>query len=86
VKEENPLLSDHLSLVRILANLPETYSFLVRLGMSSKSSYGQLLERGRISVDDKLNAVVEADPSKGFRHALIARTTVTCPPFADWLL
>jgi hypothetical protein len=54
--------------------------------MSSKSSYGQLLERGRISVDDQLNAVVEADPSKGFRHALIARTTVTCPPFADWLL
>ncbi len=86
MKEENPLLHNHLSLVRILANRPETCSFLLRLGMSSNSSCEQLLERGRLSVDYKLLAVVEADPLEEIiRHALVARTTVTCPPFAKRL-
>lgn len=68
VREENPLLSETLSSVRILSNRVDTCSFLVRLGLSSKSSCDLLLETGRVTVDGRKHAVAVPDPSKEIRH------------------
>ena len=67
IGDENSFLKDLVS-VRILSNRPESCSFLVRLGLSTKSGCDQLLEKGRILIGGGFHAVVEADPSKEIRH------------------
>ena len=58
---ENPLLSSDLESVRVLANRPETSSFLVRLGFSSKLSRNQLLDKGRIILEEISRRITQHD-------------------------
>lgn len=66
--EENPTLQGTLLSVRILSNRSSTSSFHVRLGLSSKNTCDQLIEKGRVLVDKRSHAVVMADFSKEIRH------------------
>lgn len=66
--KDNPGLAGHLVSARLLFNRPNTNSFLVRLGVSSKSLHDFLLDKGRLLLDNKSHAVVEADPNKEIKH------------------
>ena len=70
IKEDNHLFRDTISSVRILSNRADTHSFLVRLGLSTKSSCDQLLEKGRILLDGRHHAVAEADLSREIRYCI----------------
>ena len=71
--DENPSLQNDLTSARILSNRQRTCSFHVRLGISSKNVWGQLLERGRVVIDNRAHAVVAADPEKKSSKALGVR-------------
>jgi myosin heavy subunit len=70
IQKENPPFPDKLVSVRLLSNQPATSTFHVRLGLSSKDSCDQLIDRGRVIVDSRTHAVAMADPSKEIRHCL----------------
>lgn len=70
ILDENPSLQGQLLSVRILSNRPDTSSFHVRLGLFSKISCDQLIEKGRILIDKRSHAVVAADPAKEIRQCL----------------
>lgn len=66
--KENETLRGELASARILYNRPNSSSFLVRIGVFSKQTQAQLLDKGRVLLDNKSHAVVEVDPNKEVRH------------------
>ena len=68
IMDENPTMRGPLESLRVLHQRPNSKSFLVRIAFSSKSFRDRLLESGRILLDGKTHAVVEADPAKEVRH------------------